>query len=134
MNKLRKEIDEILLEMFKGQSMEENFRWFQMFLSKVLPKYKPPMNLIDKMEDELEFLECLIEVYTFWLSMCTGEDYEEIDPLEIAKEWKSYRYLAEYKIRKYGVEMMDKIGMEVVDISPEGWIVRDKERQVGHVI
>ena len=84
-------------------------------------------------EDEREVIDVLKEKVVFIHCLFIGQDYKELtdnDYIDMMKKNPLLEYLASYKMEKYGAEVLSELGLELVDLTKEGFLVREKENIV----
>ena len=84
-------------------------------------------------EDEREVIDVVKEKVVFIHCLFTGQDYKELtdnDYIDMMKKNPLLEHLAGYKMEKYGAEVLSELGLELVDLTKEGFLVREKENIV----
>lgn len=84
-------------------------------------------------EDEREVIDVVKEKVVLMHCLFTGQDYKELtdnDYIDMMKKNPLLEHLASYKMKKYGAEVLSELGLELVDLTKEGFLVREKENIV----
>lgn len=84
-------------------------------------------------EDEREVIDVVKEKAVLMHCLFTGQDYKELtdsDYIDMMKKNPLLEHLAGYKMEKYGAEVLSELGLELVDLTKEGFLVREKENIV----
>lgn len=84
-------------------------------------------------EDEREVIDVVKEKVVLIHCLFTGQDYKELtdnDYIDMMKKNPLLEHLAGYKMEKYGAEVLSELGLELVDLTKEGFLVREKENIV----
>ena len=84
-------------------------------------------------EDEREVIDVVKEKVVLMHCLFTGQDYKELtdnDYIDMMKKNPLLEHLASYKMEKYGAEVLSELGLELVDLTKEGFLVREKENIV----
>ena len=84
-------------------------------------------------EDEREVIDVAKEKVVLMHCLFTGQDYKELtdnDYIDMMKKNPLLEHLASYKMEKYGAEVLSELGLELVDLTKEGFLVREKENIV----
>lgn len=114
---------------YKNRGLEGLFDYLDSLLKLLFPETEPPYNKED-LGTERDLLDVTIEQYTLLYFVAKGkpEQYKEEEKIvdEMMKD-KVWNLLMEYKLEKYGKEIMEGLGLELVKKVEQGYIVRDKD-------
>lgn len=112
-----KKLNEEINYYFKGLGMKEILG----FDSEV--NFEDEREVIDVVKEKVVLIHCLF----------TGQDYKELtdnDYIDMMKKNPLLEHLASYKMEKYRAEVLSELGLELVDFTKEGFLVREKENIV----
>lgn len=114
---------------YKNRGLEGLFDYLDCLLKLLFPETDPPYNKED-LGTERDLLDVTIEQYTllYFVVKEKPEQYKEEEKIvdEMMKD-KVWNLLMEYKLEKYGKEIMEGLGLELVKKVEQGYIVRDKD-------
>ena len=95
--------------------------------------YNPPYNF-DNLKTDRDKLELVIEQYKLTKYMVSGgaiakKDYvkylEELEEYEVFSKDKAIMTLIDYKLARFGNDIFEEMGIEIIDRIDKGFIVRD---------
>lgn len=114
---------------YKNRKLEGLVDYLDSLLKLLFPETIPPYNKED-LRTERDLLDICIEQYTFLYFVAKGkaEQYKEEEKIvDEMKQDKVWNLLMEYKLEKYGKEILEGLGLELVEKVEQGYIVRDKD-------
>lgn len=136
---------ELLLEEIVYQSLNENdvvmmerlrlvFNFLLNYTKAITNNiFTPPYNFNDVKTDR-DKLELVIEQYKLTKYMVSGgaiakKDYvkylEELEEYEVFSKDKAIMTLIDYKLARFGNDIFEEMGIEIIDRIDKGFIVRD---------
>lgn len=133
---------ELLLEEIVYQSLNENdvvmmerlrlvFNFLLNYTKAITNNiFTPPYNFNDVKTDR-DKLELVIEQYKFIKYLLSGDkrDYteylEELEEYEVFSKDKAIMTLIDYKLARFGNDIFEEMGIEIIDRIDKGFIVRD---------
>ncbi len=82
--------------------------------------------------EERDKLEINIEFFLMLYCLENDINYKEIakdvnKTVELTKECKSFNLLMKYKMLHFGKDILKEIGLELVDVTNKGYVVRELE-------
>ena len=92
--------------------------------------YNPPFNF-DDVKTDRDKLELVIEQYKFSKYLTSGdkrhytEYLEELEEYEVFSKDKAIMTLIDYKLARFGNDIFEEMGIEIIDRIDKGFIVRD---------
>ncbi|WP_339002235.1 hypothetical protein KST09_04380 [Fusobacterium animalis] len=92
--------------------------------------YNPPFNF-DDVKTDRDKLELVIEQYKFTKYLTSGdkrhytEYLEELEEYEVFSKDKAIMTLIDYKLARFGNDIFEEMGIEIIDRIDKGFIVRD---------
>lgn len=92
--------------------------------------YNPPYNF-DDVKTDRDKLELVIEQYKFTKYLTSGdkrhytEYLEELEEYEVFSKDKAIMTLIDYKLARFGNDIFEEMGIEIIDRIDKGFIVRD---------
>lgn len=99
---------------------------------KTMLKFNYPVDL--KECTERDILDITIEGYSILWCLLNNRDYGTITQTQEGRDFilssKVLSTLYDYKMLKYGQECLEEIGLEIVDITKKGFLVKNKENIV----
>ena len=93
-------------------------------------KYNPSCDY-NKLDDDRDKLEITLEQYKFAKYLLSGDkrDYteylEELEQYEVFSKDKAIMTLIDYKLARFGNDIFEEMGIEIIDRIDKGFIVRD---------
>lgn len=114
---------------YKNQGLKGLFEYLVSILRELFPDTEPPFTKEDAKEERI-LLDLCIEQYTFLYFVCSGNafgyrDLSNTERLKVMKEDKLLHLLLLYKMDKYGKEILESVGLELVGKVEQGYLVRD---------
>ena len=92
--------------------------------------FTPPFNF-DDVKTDRDKLELVIEQYKFTKYLTSGdkrhytEYLEELEEYEVFSKDKAIMTLIDYKLARFGNDIFEEMGIEIIDRIDKGFIVRD---------
>jgi hypothetical protein len=87
----------------------------------------PPLNTYPEKESLRDKLEVTSEAWAFLSSFFLNFSYEEEGTIGAFKRGsKVLKYLGDEKFSRWGIEILEENGLEFVDLTAEGVLVREK--------
>lgn len=92
--------------------------------------FTPPYNF-DDVKTDRDKLELVIEQYKFTKYLTSGdkrhytEYLEELEEYEVFSKDKAIMTLIDYKLARFGNDIFEEMGIEIIDRIDKGFIVRD---------
>ena len=92
--------------------------------------YNPPFNF-DDVKTDRDKLELVIEQYKFTKYLTSGdkrhytEYLEELEEYEVFSKDKAIMTLIDYKLARFGNDIFEEMGIEIIDRIDKDFIVRD---------
>lgn len=120
-----KETLKIRTEKLKGKPLKEIYIELSKMVEEIA-KMKAPFE-VEEIETDRDMFECIQEAYSFLYCIINGYDYKTLDVVEHMDKDDFFKWLVNYKINHFGKDILKELGYELVDVVPEGYIIRENE-------
>ena len=120
-----KETLKIRTEKLKGKPLKEIYIELSKMVEEIA-KMKAPFE-VEEIETDRDMFECIQETYSFLYCIINEYDYKTLDVVEHMDKDDFFKWLVNYKINHFGKDILKELGYELVDVVPEGYIIRENE-------